>query len=113
MGRVTAVAWPEQLALAVELARQADRPTDWPGLGTQLPDSLRILVVRDSRTLDSLTGGRSPAWGAAIALPDQRTIAIRADGRELARTLRHELAHLALHQEIEVPVPLWFDEGYA
>ncbi|MBA3554435.1 MAG: hypothetical protein H0W29_06735 [Gemmatimonadales bacterium] len=107
------MAWPDQLALAIELARQADRAADWPGLGSQLPDSLRILVVRDARALDSLTGGRAPTWGAAIALPDQRTIAIRADGGDLVRTLRHELAHLALHQDIEVPVPLWFDEGYA
>ncbi|MBA2457880.1 MAG: hypothetical protein H0V43_02855, partial [Gemmatimonadales bacterium] len=103
------MAWPDQLALAIELARQADRAADWPGLGSQLPDSLRILVVRDARALDSLTGGRAPTWGAAIALPDQRTIAIRADGGDLVRTLRHELAHLALHQDIEVPVPLWFD----
>jgi hypothetical protein len=28
-------------------------------------------------------------------------------------TLRHELAHLALHDAVRVRVPLWFDEGYA
>jgi peptidase MA superfamily protein len=28
-------------------------------------------------------------------------------------TLRHELAHLALHQAVTVRLPLWFDEGYA
>jgi hypothetical protein len=99
--------------LAVELARQAGRQAEWPGLGRQLPESLRIVVVRDGRALDSLTGGRAPRWGAAIALPEDRTIALRADGPELTRTLRHELAHLALHQEIRVPLPLWFDEGYA
>ncbi len=107
------MAWPGQLELAVDLAQQADQATEWPGLGRQLPESLRILVVRDGRALDSLTAGRVPSWGAAIALPDERTIAVRADGRELGRTLRHELAHLALHQEVAVPVPLWFDEGYA
>lgn len=113
VGPVTAVAWPGQLSLAIELAREASRETVWPGLGRQRPDSLRIIVVRDGRALDSLTGGRAPRWGAAIALPDERTVAVRADGERLARTLRHELAHLALHQAIEVPVPLWFDEGYA
>ena len=113
VGRVTAVAWPDQLPLAVALAREAGRPAQWPGLGTQTPDSLRLLVLRDGRGLDSLTGGRAPEWGAAIAIPENRTIALRADSPELPRILRHELAHLALHQAVRVPVPLWFDEGYA
>ena len=38
---------------------------------------------------------------------------LRADLDDVYRTLRHELAHLALHEAIDVRVPLWFDEGYA
>ena len=110
---MTAVAWPAQRSLAVELAREAGRPADWPGLGRRVPGQLRLIVVPDARRLDSLTSGRAPHWGAAIALPDSRTILLRADGEELARTLRHELAHLALHQAVSVRIPLWFDEGYA
>jgi hypothetical protein len=70
-------------------------------------------VVPNGRVLDSLTTGRAPAWGAAVALPGARTIVLRADQDDLARTLRHELAHLALHEAVSVRVPLWFDEGYA
>jgi hypothetical protein len=113
VGQVTAVAWPAQRSLAVELAREAGRPADWPGLGRRVPGQLRLIVVPDARRLDSLTSGRAPHWGAAIALPDSRTILLRADGEELSRTLRHELAHLALHQAVSVRIPLWFDEGYA
>jgi hypothetical protein len=113
VGRVTAVAWPDQMPLALALAREADRQSEWPGLGVRSLDSVRLLVVRDGRVLDSLTGGRAPEWGAAIAIPEDRTIAIRADGAELPRILRHELAHLALHQAVRAPIPLWFDEGYA
>ncbi|MBA3316690.1 MAG: hypothetical protein H0T50_01175 [Gemmatimonadales bacterium] len=113
VGQVTAVAWPEQMALAVELAEQARRPTEWPGLGRTVPPPLRLVVVPDGRRLDSLTLGRAPRWGAAVALPALRTIVLRADAGDLSRTLRHELAHLALHQQVEVRVPLWFDEGYA
>ncbi|HZI74642.1 MAG TPA: hypothetical protein VFD73_11620, partial [Gemmatimonadales bacterium] len=47
------------------------------------------------------------------ALPGSRTIMLRADLEDLYRTLRHELAHLVLHQAVTVRVPLWFDEGYA
>lgn len=113
VGRVTAVAWPAQIRLAADLARLADRPATWPGLGLRDPGPLRLIVVPDERTLDSLTAGRAPAWGAAIALPGARTILLRADQDDLPRTLRHELAHLALHEAVRVRVPLWFDEGYA
>jgi hypothetical protein len=113
VGQVTAVAWPAQVDLAIRLAALADRPTEWPGLGRFTPGPVRLVVVPDARRLDSLTGGRAPRWGAAVALPEARTIAIRADGGELPRTLRHELAHLALHDRVAVRVPLWFDEGYA
>ena len=76
VGQVTAVAWPRQLDLAIQLAEQADRPADWPGLGRVSPGPLQLVVVPDARRLDSLTGGRAPRWGAAIALPTTRTIVI-------------------------------------
>ena len=113
VGRVTVVAWPAQRAIALDLARAADRPADWPGLGRRDPGPLHLIVVPNGRTLDSLTSGRAPAWGAAIAEPGERIILLRADQDDLTGTLRHELAHLALHEAVRVRVPLWFDEGYA
>ncbi len=107
------MAWPAQRGVAADLARLADRPTEWPGLGRRDPGPLRLIVVPNARILDSLTAGQAPSWGAAVALPGARTILLRADEGELARTLRHELAHLALHEAVAVRVPLWFDEGYA
>ena len=110
---MTAVAWPAQLRLATELARQASDPSEWPGLGIRGVDSFRLIVVPDLRRLDSLTQGRAPSWAAAIALPDSRTVVLRADAEDLPRILRHELAHLTLHRAVSGRVPLWFDEGYA
>jgi len=107
------VAWPAQRAVAVDLARLAGRPAEWPGLGRRDAGSIRLIVVPDGRTLDSLTAGRAPAWGAAVALPGEHTILLRADQDDLPRTLRHELAHLVLHEAVPGRVPLWFDEGYA
>lgn len=48
-----------------------------------------------------------------MALPGSRLILLRADAGDLYTTLRHELAHLALHRAVPGRVPLWFDEGYA
>jgi hypothetical protein len=53
------------------------------------------------------------AWAAAVALPESRTVVLRADGEALQGILRHELAHLTLHEAVRGRVPLWFDEGYA
>jgi hypothetical protein len=113
LGQVTAVAWPDQRDLALKLAARAGQSTSWPGLGVRTPGSLRLIIVPDGSYLDSLSGGRAPAWGAAVALPGTRTILLRADQGDLYRTLRHELAHLALHESVKIRVPLWFDEGYA
>jgi hypothetical protein len=113
VGPVTAVAWPAQLELAADLAGRAAQPSDWPGLGRRSAGWLQLIVVPDARRLDSLAGGRAPRWGAAVALPDNRTVLLRADAGDLYRTLRHELAHLILHETVGVRVPLWFAEGYA
>ena len=113
VGQVTAVAWPQQLELATGLARKASDSADWPGLGRHAPGALQLIVVPDGRRLDSLTRGKAPSWGAAVALPSARVILLRADADDIYATLRHELAHLALHQAVRVRVPLWFDEGYA
>ncbi len=110
---MTVVTWPGQRSLGIDLARRAGRPTEWPGLGLRTPGPLQLIVVPTGRELDSLSSGQAPAWGAAVALPGSRIILLRADRDDLYGTLRHELAHLALHQVIKGRVPLWFDEGYA
>ena len=106
------MAWPAQRAVAADLARLADRPTEWPGLGLRDPGPS---VSSWCPTPDARLADRGPGavLGRAVAVPGARTILLRADEGELARTLRHELAHLALHEAVTVRVPLWFDEGYA
>lgn len=113
VGPVTVVARPAQLSLALALAEQAGQPARWPGLGVRRPPPLRLVLVPDAATFERVARGRAPSWGAGLAFPGSRTIVLRSDEADLRRTLRHELAHLALHQAIHTRVPLWFDEGYA
>ena len=108
-----AVAAPRDLNLAVALADQADRPATWYRLGRRSLGPLRLVVVRGQSEFDGMSRGRVPSWGAGLTLPAARFIVIRADGDDPFRVLRHELAHVALHQSIRGRVPLWFDEGYA
>jgi len=110
---VTVIAWPAQAALATALAELADRPATWLGIGRRDLGSLRLIVAPDSARFREATRGRLPGWGAGAAFPRARTIVLRADAGSAPATLRHELAHLALHDAVPGRMPLWFDEGYA
>ena len=110
---MTAVAWPDQMSLALALAEEADRAVVWPGLGRRDPGRIRLIVVADQDQMRELSGGRAPSWGAGVALPGSRTILVRADASNPLQILRHELAHLALRGAIRTRTPRWFDEGYA
>jgi len=115
VGRVTAVAWPGQEALAAAIAEQADGAKNFPGIGA-LPDRpIRIILAPNRQTYDSLTRGRLPLWSEGAAFPDVSTIVLLADQPAFRPTaaLRHELAHLALRWQVGRRVPLWFEEGYA
>jgi len=115
VGRVTAIAWPGQEALAAAIAEQADRATNFPGIGA-LPDRpLRIILAPNRETYDSLTRGRLPLWSEGAAFPDAGTVVLLSDQPPNRQTaaLRHELAHLALRWQVGRRVPLWFEEGYA
>ncbi len=95
------------------MAEQADRPATWYRLGQRSLGPLVLVVVRGQERFNAISRGRVPGWGAGLALPAARFVLVRADGDDPFRVLRHELAHVALHQAVRGRVPLWFDEGYA
>lgn len=108
------VAQPAQARIGLALAEVADRPATWPGLGVRDPGPLRLVVVDGAAAFTATAPGRVPGWGAGLALPGARTLVVRVDAvGDPFQTLRHELAHLALHEAVRVRLPLWFDEGYA
>ncbi len=111
VGRVTAVYWGDDATVAASLAELADRTSQWPGIPTVVDHPIRLVLVPDAERFDSLTAGRLPEWGVGAAIPVRNTIIIRLVG-DPKQTLRHELAHLALHTKVR-RVPRWFDEGYA
>jgi hypothetical protein len=101
------------MSLAIALAEAASQPVSWPGLGRREPGPLRLIVLAPGGQLDSLSRGRFPPWSAGLAYPSARTVVVRSRGSNALTVLRHELAHLALHDAVHSRLPLWFDEGYA
>ena len=116
-GRFTVVAYPSDLTLARALLDEALRRDTFPGLPR--PQARVLLAVApDQRRFREWIGPHAPEWGAAVAFPGLQRIVMRGQwdggrGGPPATVLRHELAHLALHEAIGDLPPRWFDEGYA
>lgn len=77
-----------------------------------------IAVAPDDARFRAWIGPSAPEWGAAIAFPEQMRIVMQgrragSDAGDPEVVLRHELAHLALHERLGSLPPRWFDEGYA
>jgi len=119
-GRVTVWYAPgDSLAAEAALTFLGDQD-DLPGLPRGLPDGVTAVLTHSDAAFDQVTGGRVPEWRAGVAIPDLDVLVIPlGEGRSIAdresrRVLRHEWAHLGLHQSLEgLRVPRWFDEGYA
>jgi hypothetical protein len=117
VGRFTAVYFPQDDALARSLLRSASLSDSFPWLPRP---SQRVLIALapDAARFRSWAGAGAPEWGAALAFPQSRRIVMQgrsagSDAGDPVEVLRHELAHLALHERLGDKPPRWFDEGYA
>ena len=113
VGRVTVVAPPDRMSLGLALGELADQPREFVGLGRWEAGPLRLVLAPSRSAIQRFGRGRVPNWGIGLAFPSARVVVVRADAPDPRGALRHELAHLALHDRIRSRVPLWFDEGYS
>ncbi len=77
-----------------------------------------IAIAPDRAAVSRVGRPGAPEWGAAIAFPESQRIVMQGQSRgsdagDPREVLRHELAHLALHEYLGDLPPRWFDEGYA
>ena len=119
LGRFTVVAYPPDVPLAQSLVSAAVKNDTFPGLPRPRAHVL-IAIAPDRARFREWVGSGAPEWGAAIAIPDEGRIVLQGRGAPSSAgdpsvALRHELAHLALHEYLGTvrPPPRWFDEGYA
>ena len=105
---------------AVRVLQELETAPPLPGLPLGIPSGVLLHLATDEADFNRLTGGRAPEWGAGVALPDLSTIVMpafvseRGRGWSDPRVLRHEWAHIGLHQHLRgLRVPRWFSEGYA
>ena len=108
--------FPHDRQLAQSLASSAIATDTFPGL-PRPKQKVIIAIAPDRRRFREWAGG-APEWGSAIAFPDSRRIVLQgqragSDAGDPVAVLRHELAHLALHEALGDLPPRWFDEGFA
>jgi len=109
----------EQVARELAGDRWAREPL--PAIGSPFAcGPVELWVVRDLDRVPGLPpGATTEEWVAGLARLAERRIAVRAGGEApgrldaLRRTLRHELAHVALHCATGGGAPRWLHEGYA
>ena len=116
-GRFTVVAEARDARLARTLLTAAQSNDTFPGLPRPRAHVL-IAVAPTADRFRQWVGPNAPEWGAAIAIPDEQRLVLQggragSDAGDPVVVLRHELAHLALHEWMGRLPPRWFDEGYA
>jgi hypothetical protein len=116
-GRFTVVYFPADDLLARALAAAAVRTDTFPWLPRPRQRVL-VALAPDAARFRAWAGPQAPEWGAALAFPESRRIIMQgrtagSDAGDPVEVLRHELAHLALHEVMGDLPPRWFDEGYA
>lgn len=116
-GRFTLVCYLADEKLANALLARAVSTDSFPGL-PRPSQHLLIAIAPDQRRFREWAGAEAPEWGAALAFPDSRRIVMQgsragSDAGDPFEVLRHEIAHLALHEYLGDLPPRWFDEGYA
>lgn len=116
-GRFTAVYYPNDDLLARSLLRSAVANDTFPWL-PRPKQRVLIAIAPDAAKFREWAGPEAPEWGAALAFPESRRVIMqgrggRGDAGDPIEVLRHELAHLVLHEYLGNRPPRWFDEGYA
>ena len=116
-GRFLVAAEPRDVQLARSLLRAAVQSDTFPWL-PRPREEIVIIVAPDRRRFRELAGAGSPEYGSAIAQPALRRVVMQgsragSDAGDPFQALRHELAHLALHERLGDVPPRWFHEGYA
>jgi hypothetical protein len=115
-GRFTVRFFEQDRQLATALADHAVATDTFPGL-PRPSQRVTIAIAPDQRRFREWAGP-APEWGSAIAFPESRRVVLQgrtagSDAGNPLVVLRHELAHLALHEQLGNLPPRWFDEGYA
>ena len=116
-GRFTVIHYERDRVLAASALDAAVTRDTFPFL-PRASSRIVILIAPDEATFREWAGQSGLPWAAAVAFVEQHRVVMQgrsatADAGNPLQVLRHELAHIALHDYLGGITPRWFDEGYA
>lgn len=116
-GRFSVIHYPTDAALAGAALDAAVTRDSFPFL-PRSSSRIVIMIAPDGATFREWAGRADFPWAAALAFVAQRRVVMQgrnanSDAGSPLQVLRHELAHIALHDHLGDLPPRWFEEGYA
>ena len=116
-GRFTVIHYPSDAPLAAAALNAAVTRDSFPFL-PRSTTRVVIMIAPDAATFREWAGRADFPWAAALAFVEQRRVVMQgrsanSDAGSPLQVLRHELAHIALHDHLGDLTPRWFAEGYA
>lgn len=81
-------------------------------------DTILVKIAYTRQQFDESTYGLMPDWSIGAADPSSNTIILffpeSSKSPKAIELVKHEMAHLLLHNALDgIPIPRWFDEGFA
>ncbi len=109
--------YPTDAALAAAALDAAVTRDSFPFL-PRSSSRIVIMIAPDAATFREWAGQADFPWAAALAFVEQRRVVMQGRSANSGagsplQVLRHELAHIALHDHLGALAPRWFEEGYA
>ncbi len=116
-GRFTVIHYNADAAVAAQMLAHAVTRDTFPWL-PRASTRIVIQIAPDLVTFREWGGGAAFPWTAALAFISQHRVVMQSNrivsnATDPITTLRHELAHIALHDYLGALPTRWFDEGYA
>lgn len=116
-GRFTVIHYAADRALAAAMLDAAVTRDSFPAL-PRAASRIVIMIAPDDATFREWAGQSDLPWAAAVAFVEQHRVVMQghtanSEAGNPMQVLRHELAHVALHDYLGGVTPRWFDEGYA
>lgn len=115
--RFTVLHYPADAQMAVAALESAASRDSFPWL-PRANSRVVIMIAPTAAVFRQWAGQSSRSWAAAVAFPAQHRVVVQggrppSNAGNPLQVLRHELAHIALHDYLGDLPPRWFDEGYA
>jgi len=75
---------------------------------------IHIYIADDQKTYNKYSGASSPVWSVGLASDNRMLVKSPSFSRQTLKDFQQTLLHETVHLAVEgIPLPVWFNEGFA